>query len=322
MTAVSSVAVAEAFRRVADVGGGVTILCHVRPDADTIGSGLALGLALDRLGLDVEVAHPGPESLPAALAGLPGHKLLVSPAQLHGHPLVVSVDAASRGRLSELESRFADADTTIVIDHHVSNAGFGDLDYVDPQADCTTMLVLRVLDELGVDVDADIATCLYAGLVTDTGSFRWARPDSFRMAARLIDAGVDARTWSRRLLDTHPFGWLGMVSKILGSAELDQSACGGEGLVYAIVDHRALAGMSWEEAETLVDIVRTVAEAEVAAVFKEVAAGSWTVSLRSQSTVDLVPIAQSHGGGGHQHASGYSDTGTADEVVNRLRESL
>ncbi|GAB24680.1 MAG TPA: bifunctional oligoribonuclease/PAP phosphatase NrnA [Gordonia polyisoprenivorans] len=322
MTAASSAAIAQTIRRVADDEGPVTILCHVRPDADTIGSGLALGLALDRLGVDVEVAHPGPESLPVAFADLPGHKLLVDSAALRGSRLVVSVDAASRTRLGELESLFADAETTVVIDHHASNPGFGDLDFVDPHADCTAVLVLRVLDDLGVDLDEDIATCLYAGLITDTGSFRWARPESFRVAARLADAGVDSRTWSRRLLDTHPFGWLGMVSEILATATLDRTACGGEGLVYAVVNHRALAGMSWEESESVIDIVRTTAEAEVAAVFKEIDAGEWTVSLRSKSTVDLVPIARTHGGGGHRHASGYSDSGTADEVIGRLRQSL
>ncbi|MGC4932641.1 DHH family phosphoesterase [Gordonia sp. DT30] len=322
MTTASSVAVAAAIGRVADAGGGVTILCHIRPDADTIGSGLALGLALDRLGMEVEVAHPGPESLPVALAELPGHKLLVDGVAVRGHDLVVSVDAASEERLGELEPRFASADTTVVIDHHVSNSGFGDLDFIDADADCTAVLVLRVLDDLGVDLDEDIATCLYAGLTTDTGSFRWARPDSFRVAARLLDAGVDSRTWSRRLLDTHPFGWLSMVSTILGTAQLDRSACGGEGLVYAVVDHQALAGMSWEESESVIDIVRTTAEAEVAAVFKEITAGRWTVSLRSKSTVDLVPIAQAHGGGGHRQSSGYSDTGSASEVIARLRKSL
>lgn len=322
MTAATVTAVADVVRRTAERGGAATILCHVRPDADTIGSGLALGLALDRMGIDVEVAFPGPETLPTALSALPGAKLLVDAADVAGHALVISVDAASVGRLTELESRFTAATQSIVIDHHVSNAGFGDLDFVDPNADCTAVLVLRVLDELGVDVDADIATCLYAGLTTDTGSFRWARPESFRIAARLVDVGVDARDWSRRLFDTHPFEWLGMVGSVLRSARLDAAACGGDGLVYAVVDRHALAGMSWEESESVIDIVRTAAEAEVAAVFKEVDPGRWTVSLRSKTTVDLVPIARAHGGGGHRNACGYSDSGTPDEVITRLRDSL
>ncbi|MEY1675825.1 bifunctional oligoribonuclease/PAP phosphatase NrnA [Gordonia sp. ABKF26] len=300
----------------------VTICCHVRPDADTIGSGLALGLALDRRGVDVEVSYPGTEQLPASLAGLPGSKLLCSPAQVVGHPLVVSVDAANLDRLESLGATFTAAQTSVVIDHHASNPGFGDLDLVDPDADCTAVLVLDVLDDLGVELDADIATCIYAGLSTDTGSFRWARPASFRVAARLLETGVDARRWSRILFDSHPFAWFSMMSGVLASAQLAPSACNGEGLVYAIVDHQALAGMSWDEAESVIDTIRTAREAEVAAVFKESEPGRWTVSLRSKDIVDLVPIARAHGGGGHRQASGYSDTGTADDVVARLLESL
>lgn len=318
VTETGSAAVAAALRGVS----AVTVLCHVRPDADTIGSGLALGQALNRLGVQVEVAYPGGEPLPSALAALPGSRLLVDPADVVGHDVVVSADAASLERLGDLTEHFNAATTSIVIDHHASNQGFGTLDFVDGEADCTAVLVLAVLDELGVEIDVDIATCLYAGLTTDTGSFKWARPDSFRIAARLLDTGIEARAWSRRLFDTHPFAWFSMVATVLGAARLDMSVCGGAGLVYAVVDQHAMAGMSWDESESIIEIVRTAGEAEVAAVFKEIAPQQWTVSLRSKRTVDLVPVARQHGGGGHRHASGYSDSGTADEVVERLVTSL
>ncbi|GAB33879.1 DHH family phosphoesterase [Gordonia otitidis] len=319
MTTASTAEIAE----VLGAASAVTILCHVRPDADTIGSGLALGLALHARGLDVEVAFPGPESLPVALRGLPGaRRLLVEPEAVKGHDVSVSVDAAGLDRLGGLATVFDGAATSVVIDHHASNRGFGDLDFVDAQADCTAVLVLRILDELGSPLDADIATCLYAGLATDTGSFKWARPDSFRIAARLLDSGVDGRTWSRTLFDTHPFSWLSMVSGVLGSAMLVREAADGAGLVYAVVDHDAMSGMSWEESESIIDIVRTTADAEIAAVFKEIEPSNWTVSLRSKESVDLIPIARALGGGGHRHASGYSDTGAAAEVVARLVGSL
>lgn len=193
MTPGSAASVAAALRD----QPAVTVLCHMRPDPDTIGSGLALGLALHRAGVAVEVAFPGPAGLPEALAELPGSKLLVDDDAIVGHPVVVSVDAASLERLDTLAPVFERASTSITIDHHASNSGFGDVDLIDPTADCTAALVLEVLDELDVRLDAEIATCLYAGLLTDTGSFRWARPASFRVAARLLEAGVDGRTWSR-----------------------------------------------------------------------------------------------------------------------------
>ncbi|NMN99834.1 bifunctional oligoribonuclease/PAP phosphatase NrnA [Gordonia sp. TBRC 11910] len=302
--------------------GAVTILCHVRPDADTIGSGLALGIALTRLGVDVEVSFPGETPLPGALRGLPGVELLVAQPDVVGHDTVVAVDAASIGRLTCLASYFNDATRSIVIDHHVSNTGFGTIDYVDPGADCTTALVLNVVDRLGVDLDADIATCLYAGLITDTGSFKWARPASLTIAARLLEAGVDGARWSRTLLDSHPFAWLKMVEKVLATATLRSEQFGGRGLVYAVIDADASDGLGWAELESVIDVVRTVVEAEVAVVFKEGTPGEWTVSLRSKSSVDLVPVARALGGGGHHRACGYSARGDRDEVVADLLNTI
>ena len=138
MTTASTAEIAE----VLGAASAVTILCHVRPDADTIGSGLALGLALHARGLDVEVAFPGPESLPVALRGLPGaRRLLVEPEAVKGHDVSVSVDAAGLDRLGGLATVFDGAATSVVIDHHASNRGFGDLDFVDAQADCAAVLL-------------------------------------------------------------------------------------------------------------------------------------------------------------------------------------
>ncbi|MFZ2510360.1 MAG: DHH family phosphoesterase, partial [Gordonia sp. (in: high G+C Gram-positive bacteria)] len=294
----------------------------VRPDADTIGSALALGLALRDRGVAVDVSFSGPELLPDTLRQLPGSELIVDDAELAPAAVTVAVDAATIDRLGVLASVLTDSDATICIDHHISNTGFADLDLIDADSDCTAVLVLDVLDALGVELTPDIATCLFAGLVTDTGSFKWARPASFTVAGRLTGAGVDSAKWSRILLDSHPFGWFAMVSAVLATACLDESACGGKGLVTAVVDAEQMAGMDWEDGESVVDIVRTAREADVTAVFKENSAGAWNVSLRSKSAVDLVPIAQRLGGGGHTRAAGYSDTGTADEVIANLLGAL
>ncbi|GAA4641914.1 bifunctional oligoribonuclease/PAP phosphatase NrnA [Gordonia humi] len=310
--------VAEALRDLTSV----VIISHVRPDPDTIGSALGLGLGLARLGIAVRCGYSGPETLPGALRELPGVELLapLSPAEEGG--AAVAVDAATVSRLGDYEAVFDASPTRVCIDHHVSNAGFGDLDFIDSESDCTAVLVLQVLDALGVELTADIATCLYAGLVTDTGSFKWARPASFEVAARLLNAGVDGVRWSRVLLDSHPYSWLKMVSEVLGGSVFDREACGGLGLVYGTVTAAQMAGMNWDESESVIDVVRTAQEAEVAAVFKESTPGEWTVSLRSKTTVDVVPIARALGGGGHTRAAGYSDTGSADDVIGRLLAQL
>ncbi|WP_345312426.1 DHH family phosphoesterase [Gordonia alkaliphila] len=318
MNPASAVEIADVLRETS----AVAIFSHIRPDADTIGSALALGLALRSRGVQVAVSFPGPEALPDTLRELPGSELIVDDADLAPAPVAVAVDAATVERLGGLASVFSASERTVCIDHHVSNSGFADLDLIDATADCTAVLVLDVLDALGAELTKEVATCLYAGLVTDTGSFKWARPASFLVAGRLTAAGVDSAHWSRVLMDSHPFGWFAMVSAVLATARLDETACGGAGLVYAVVDAEQMAPMSWEDGESVVDIVRTAREADVTAVFKEATPGRWNVSLRSTAQVDLVPIAGSLGGGGHTRAAGYSDRGTADEVVARLRAAL
>ncbi|GBE66927.1 bifunctional oligoribonuclease and PAP phosphatase NrnA [Mycobacterium sp. MFM001] len=316
---VDALGAAEMLSAAATVG----VVCHVYPDADTIGAGLALALVLDQCGKDVQVSFAAPATLPESLQSLPGGRLLVDPdAFRRDVDLVVTVDIPSVNRLGGLADLAAGGQELLVVDHHASNQLFGTANFVDPSADSTTMLVAELLDAWGKPIDIEVAHCLYAGLTTDTGSFRWASARAHRLAARLVELGVDNAAISRALLDTHPFAWLMMLSRVLGSAQLVPDAVGGLGLVYAVVDHREWLDSRPEEVESVVDIVRTTAQAEVAAVFKEVAPQQWTVSMRAKSAVDLAAVASTFGGGGHRLAAGYSITGSADDVVTRLRAAL
>src|SRR5699024_916491 len=146
--------------------------------------------------------------------------------------------------------------------------------------------------------------------------------DRHRLAARLVELGVDNAAVSRTLLDTHPFAWLPMLSRVLSSAQLLPDAVGGRGLVYVVVGNREWAGARFEEVESIVDIVRTTEQAEVAAVFKEVEPERWSVSMRAKSAVDLTAVASSFGGGGHKLAAGYSASGAAADVVAALVAAL
>jgi phosphoesterase RecJ-like protein len=184
------------------------------------------------------------------------------------------------------------------------------------------MLVAELLDAWNKPIDPDVAHCIYAGLTTDTGSFRWASARALRLAARLVDIGVDNAAISRTVMDSHPFGWLPMLSRVLGSAQLVPDAVGGRGLVFAVVDNREWVRARPEEVESIVDIVRTTQQAEVAAVFKEVDPQQWSVSMRAKNDVDLAAVASTFGGGGHRLAAGYSTTGSIADVVASLRAAL
>ena len=313
---------ARAAADLLSAAGSVSVVCHVFPDADTIGAGLALALVLDHAGKDVEVSFAAPAGLPESLQSLPGGHLLIPPGSMRRDAdLVVTVDIPGINRLGALRELAEPGREVLVIDHHASNQLFGSANYVDSSADSTTMLVAELLDTWGKPIDIGVAHCLYAGLTTDTGSFRWASARAHRLAARLVELGVDNAAISRTLLDTHPFAWLPMLSRVLGSAQLLPDAAEGRGLVYALVGNHEWANARPEEVESIVDIVRTTEQAEVAAVFKEIEPGHWSVSMRAKS-MDLAAIASAFGGGGHRLAAGYSASGSADDVVQALYVAL
>lgn len=316
---------------VLDTAESVTVLCHIQPDADTVGSGLALAQVLRRRGIPVRVSFAEPAELPFSLRSLPGTELLVPADQVPAEvDVLVAVDCGSAGRLGALKDRLGGARVTLVLDHHRSNTRFGAVNVIDEAAESTAGLVARILDAWGEPIDRDVAHCLYAGLVTDTGSFKWVRPGSHALAERLLATGIDAAAITRTLMDTHPFAWLPMLSRVLASAQLDRDAAGGAGLVYVIVRREDTVGVRSEEVESIIDLIRTSAEAQVAAVFKEARSTTeqWTVSLRSHAAadgslgVDVSRVASALGGGGHRYAAGYSALGRPEDLVANLLAGL
>ena len=301
----------------------VTLVAHVHPDADALGSALALGMALRQRGATVRVTFGEPGQTPQSLRALDVANLIVSPDQVPAQPeLLVALDTASRGRLGCLADRVDTAGAVLVIDHHATNGRFGTHHLVDAGAEATAVLVLELLDALDVALDEPIARCLYAGLVTDTSCFRRADPGTHAIAARLLVAGVDPDATTRELLDTHPFGWLAMLGAVLGRARFEPASAQGLGLVHTTVRLADAAGLRSEEVESVVDLVRTVSEAEVAAVLKEVGPDRWTVSLRAKQRLDVSAAAAELGGGGHRLAAGFTADGTSENLLDALRTAL
>ncbi len=309
--------------QVIGAASSVVLLAHVNPDADALGSALALGLALEAAGRSVVVAFSEPATVPVSLRGLPGQHLIRPVGSVPRHPdLVVTVDVNSRERLGVLAGLLEGAATSLVIDHHSSNTRFGRHHLVDPGAESTTVLVAAILDWLDWPIDADIAANIYAGLATDTVGFRYASSAAHRLSGRLLDVGVFPDELMRPITDLHPFGWLDMLSRVLGGATLDRSAARGRGLVWTVIPQQAATGMRPEELDSVIDILRTASEAQVAAVLKQTGHDQWQVSLRSRQDVDVATVAATLGGGGHVRAAGFGFTGTAEHAVCELLDAL
>lgn len=303
--------------------GSVVVLAHVQPDADALGSALALGLALSRHGVDVSVAFSEPAGVPESLRGLPGQHLLCSPAAVNESPdLLVTVDVNSHHRLGALGRLTGTARHTLVIDHHASNTRFGSHHLVDAHAESTTVLIAAILDRSGLPIDVDIAANLYAGLATDTVGFRHASASAHRLAARLLDTGVQPDALMRPITDTHPFGWLTMVAAVLSRAQLMPATEQRVGLVWTSIAIADAVGLRSEELDSVIDILRTTAEAPVAAVFKQTGVDRWQVSLRSLPVVDVAALASRLGGGGHVRAAGFTFEGSAADGARLLAATL
>jgi nanoRNase/pAp phosphatase (c-di-AMP/oligoRNAs hydrolase) len=310
-----------------DGAESVCLACHIRPDADALGSMVAVARALHNRGQRVVASFGEPFAVPAILTFLPGLEILSPPGSFPARPeVMMTFDASSIDRLGELAGPAAGAAELIVVDHHASNTGFGSVSLVDPAAAATAVLAAELIDRLGVSLSRDIAIGLYSGLVTDTGSFRFAAttPEVHELAARLLAAGVDPAAVSRELYDRAPFGILGMLAAALGRAQLDRVAASGLGLVWTTVTKadREPAKLSLDAAEGVIDEIRRTDEAEVAAVLKEDDQGVWQVSVRSKQVVDVGRACAEFGGGGHARAAGFSYTGRAGEAIAALKQAL
>lgn len=300
--------------------GEVVVACHINPDGDALGSMLGLGLFLQRQGKQVWMSWGSAEIVrPAVYSFLPGSEQIVRPDQVPAEPeAFVALDCGDVHRLELLTDRFRAAGTTINIDHHVSNAGFADVDLVDPQVASSSELVYELIKRMGGDVDRQIATCLYTGIVTDTGRFQYSNtsPETLRVAAELISAGADHVAIGEAVYESLPFALLVVLGRMFDRARLVGD------VVYSWVEQADLGDMAMEDTDDLIDALRAVREAEVALLLKERPEGGWKGSLRSRSELDVSRVAGNLGGGGHVKAAGFFQEGAIEDVIGRVLHEL
>jgi phosphoesterase RecJ-like protein len=313
----------EAARILAEAKEAV-LVCHVNPDPDAMGSMLGLARFLDSRGTKVLASSPnGLDDLPRWMEALPGREYLVAPGDVPKEPpLVVTLDAADVGRLDGLAHLVDRAGTVIVIDHHRTNEGFGTIDVIDPDAAATAEIVFRLIERIGGGFGPDVAVCLYAGLVTDTGRFQFeaTTPEVLRIAAALRERAFDQAALSQALYEDNSLAYLRLLARLLERLTHVPRA----DLVWTHVGRRDLedAGVPIQETDDLIDLVRTAREADVAAVLKEQVGGGFKVSMRSRGRTDVAAIAARFGGGGHRLAAGYSSKGSVEETAGALVEAL
>lgn len=292
------------------------LTAHVRPDGDAIGSVLGLHLALQQLGkrpsmiLDDECPH--------MYRFLPAWQDMLSPDKAEDDwefeaAIVLDCDGLDRaGSVADLVSRLH---PVVDIDHHTGRKAFGDVRAVYEDAAATAELVYELLQELGHAVTPDVAACLLAGLMFDTGSFRFANtsPGALRVAAELVEAGAVVEDIATALFAEEPFAKLTLRGIALSRAI---RSCGGRicGSYLLRSDFEATGALP-EHAEGIVEQLRGVAGVQVGVLSREVDSGEAKLSFRSRGWPDVGAVAAEFGGGGHREAAGATFCGSAQQAL-------
>lgn len=299
----------------------VVVACHVSPDGDALGSMVGLAKFLRRSGKKVFTGWGSPDvSVPAQYNFLPGLDELVPPETVPDSPeLFVAVDCADADRLGWLREKFFNAGARINIDHHISNDRFGDINLIDAEVASSSELVYELIKKMGGKPNRDEATCLYTGIVTDTGRFQYSNTNSrtLRAAAELMESGVDHVEVGVRVYESTSFEYLHVLGIVLSRARLEDQ------VVWSWLDQDDLGSVDLDETEHFIDILRAVTESEVAVLLKQTPKKKeYKASLRSKESIDVSEIAKALGGGGHARAAGFEREGAPDEIIADIRAQI
>jgi phosphoesterase RecJ-like protein len=298
------------------------LTAHEGPDGDALGSLLGMHQLLKKLGKDSVMFLAAKEfPLPIEYRFLPLEEVFhEAPADMADR-VIVFLDCGNIDRMP-VEFLTEGGNRRLNIDHHHDNTRFGDVNLVHPRASCTAEIVYDLAHVLGVPVDAEMAMPLYVGLITDTGKFMYENTNAHthRVAAELIDAGVNVDDTYRRLYEHVPIEKLRLVARALDGI---QRLCGDRLVVsYITAEDYAATGAGEEMTEGVIDHLRSIEGTKIAAVVRDLGnrgRAARKVSLRSsEGDVDVSAIARKQGGGGHKRAAGFSTDDDLPTLVDFL----
>ena len=296
------------------------MVSHVKPDGDTLGAGLALGLALKKLGKRVHYFQQDP--VPRNLRFLPDSELVVRelPKDLPPNTLYVFCDMSDWRRAGEFLPA-VERENMLDVDHHLGNSMFGKLNFVLENECSTGTAVMHLLRALDVPIDRDIATCILTTIMTDTGGFMHsnATPEALQLAAELMQAGANKEEITEEIFLKKRVAATRLLGRIIDAMQFghDGRYC------YSYVDDAMLAqtGADGEDTEDTVNVLRGQEGVEVAALFKAID-GEIRVSLRSSGRINVQAAANRLGGGGHFRASGLTARGTLQQAFADVDAAL
>jgi len=296
---------------------------HIRPDCDALGSELGMAAVLEAMGKKVRIVNA--QATPPGLAFLDRDRRIesleagVKPESLHDCGILIVLDTSAFAQLGAMGDVVrAIRQKVVVIDHHVSEDDLCDRWFKDTAAEATGRIVAEIAGRLGVKLTEVIASPLFCALATDTGWFRFpsASGETFRLAARLVDADASPPAIYRDLFEQDTIGRLNLVGRVLAGAVTSHDGK----VIRSEVrqsDFKA-TGARPGDTEDLVNTTLTVKGTQLAYILIELADGKVKVSFRSRSHVDASALAANFGGGGHRAAAGATLDGPFDSACERV----
>lgn len=292
----------------------ILIVSHRKPDSDTLGAAIALRIWLGKLDKEVVLACidlPDP-----AFGFLPHIDEYVDNFVITDFDLIIIVDAGASYMTDfhlKYDNFFKSGVPIVNIDHHASNDFFGNINIVDPGAASVTVILYRFFTELDVEIDAEMATCLLAGIYGDTGSFMHSNTDKevYEVAAKLMALGADVANIIKALFRSRPLPALKLWGRVLEKALVTD-----DNIVMSVIkdEDYEQVGSSPEHLSGVVDYLNMVPDTKFAVLINEDRKGNVKGSFRTrQSDLDLSRIAAVFGGGGHPKASGFMLSGKVEE---------
>ncbi len=303
----------------------VLIVSHKDPDGDAIGALLATGLAMEKLGKQTVMFNESP--IPAVYRFLPMvNRIRHTLGESQKFDTAIVLDCGGMGRIGNAASLVEEIPVVINIDHHTTNTRFGDLQAIDTEACATAEIVYRLLTKMNVAIDKAIASGIYTGILTDTGSFRFSNTNraAFTICDEMVGIGVSPSIVAQHVYGTYSIGRIKLLNLALDSIEISRN-----GLLSIMTVTKQMfqeTGTHHEDADGLINYARRIRDVKVAALIHELensgdnakAAQRFHVSLRSDEGVDVARIASEFGGGGHAAAAGFSIDATLPELKKKI----
>lgn len=299
----------------------IAILPHIYADGDSLGSSLALNIALQKIGKNTVVFIEEP--IPFVYDFLPESKA----AQLFSgnnqiFDLVIALDTGDLSRLGKRIEIFDNAKITVNIDHHLTNSEFAFHNYIDSNSSAVGEIIYQLIKMMDQNLDSEIATCLYVAIATDTGGFRFSNTTAVthQIVADLIGNDVNVSEISQKVFDTVTHGKVKVLGEAIKSLELLEY---GKLAVITISDETIKnVGAKDEDCDGIINTGRNINGVEVAILLRVKENGEIKVNLRSKNYVDVAAIANMYSGGGHKRAAGCTVQGKPEDVKKRLIDDI